>query len=276
MQKGPTDIPVFDKCNFTNMNFNNISIRDAEFYKCDFTGSTMHYAEFIYVTFSSCNFSKVSLRASNIPSTTFEKCFFIDSDLAHSNAEETSFTGSLILNSNLEKLNLTSSEIRNCKIKNCKINKIGISDISVINSMQQNLLIEDNNKLSLYTDDLEFSQFLNMNIKNDKFNSLINRDVSRYILYIYHISSDKAFVRNMKKRFKNKNFIPIALELKSAALNNIDEVLLGLLSVVKYVVIDKACISEGIISFINTLEYYEYSPIQLKDEYSYIMYKYKK
>ena len=177
-------LPLFENTDFSNCDLHGVILRNGSYINCNFDRSDINWADFVDAYFEKCSFRNVSMRVSKIGSANFRNCIFENSDLSYCSAEETSFIGSIFINTRLEHMSLVKCDLENTKIENCFVYGTSTWDLNLNNSIQENIIITDDENDVISVDNLELAQFIYLLINNSKLRHVIETITSKVVLIL--------------------------------------------------------------------------------------------
>lgn len=269
------DLPEYHDYDFSGCRLNSVVARNSIFFDCDFSSVTFTFSDICYSSFYRCKFINTELAVSRLGSAEFTECEFINCNLSYCSAEETKFISCNILNSNMNNMSLVKTDFSKSSIINTSVYGISSWDLILKKTVQENILISENDNLSV--DNIEIAQFIYLMINNKKIRDILDTITSKVVLILGRFTKERKKVLDyLKKQLQQKGYVAVVFDFDKPSSRDLTETISTLAHLSKFVIADLTdakSLPQELTTIIPNLPSVPIQPIILKGQREYGMYE---
>src|SRR5205823_5243257 len=216
--------PDLNDADLSSVNLSNADLRRANLSEANLSDADLSRADL-----SSANLFVADLSGANLICTNLIRADLTSAKLAGANLSEAKLRGASLAGADLGSANLTSADLTdadlsrtvlvetdftNATITGCRTYGVSAWNVTLVGTVQHNLVITKEGEPVVTVDDLEVGQFLCLILNNTKIRNVIDTITSKGILILGRFSDPqrKSVLDGLREGLRNFDLLPIVFD----------------------------------------------------------------
>ncbi len=256
-------IVAFNECNLENAKFTEVWMRGA-FNKCnlsfaDFTKAEIYDSRFFDCKIENACFNEVMSVSSRVIKSIFKNTTFLNSDLSNmmffdSEIIKSNLTNAVLLRGTFSSTNLNDSILVNSNLKECRFIDVNMENVDLSGSLvygvsawniktkdtvQNNLIITDDNESTITVDNIKIAQFIYLLINNSELRDVIECLTTKVVLVLGRfLPKYKKTLNLIQNTLRDVNYLPIIYDFDKPTNRDTHETITTLARLAHFIIVD--------------------------------------
>lgn len=182
-----------------------VDLSKADLQGTDLSGADLSQANLSLANLSEADLSGADLSKASLGLAKLNKANLMGANLSGADLREADLRYTCLVRTNLEGANLTD----------CWVYGISAWDLTISETIQQDLIITPNNQTDISVDDLRVAQFIYLLLDNKQIRNLIDTITLKTVLILGQFTEErKAIINAMRDELRERNYLPIYFDFK--------------------------------------------------------------
>jgi pentapeptide repeat protein len=189
-------------------------LEEADMVGADLSGADLSDAFLFNLHASGANLSKVhtfgaNMTGADLSGANLRGALMYDTDL-----EGADLTGADLTGADLSCADLVETNFTKATITGCRVYGVSAWNVTLVDAVQQDLIISNEGEPELTVDDLEVAQFIYLMVNNAKIRNVINTISSKGVLILGRFSDPerKSVLDGLKEKLREFDLLPIVFD----------------------------------------------------------------
>jgi uncharacterized protein YjbI with pentapeptide repeats len=193
------DLNYLSSANLSSANLEGANLGNANLSGADLSRANLSGAKLFHAKLSSANLSKAKLRGATLT----------DVDLQGAN-----LTSADLTDADLSRTGLVETNFTNATITGCRTYGVSAWNVTLVGTVQHNLVITKEGEPVVTVDDLEVGQFIYLILNNTKIRNVIDTITSKGVLILGRFSDPqrKSVLDGLREGLRNFDLLPIVFD----------------------------------------------------------------
>ena len=189
---------------------------------------------------SGANLSSAYLDRANLGKATLFDADLSGANLSGANLHRANLTSADLTDADLSGTGLVETDFTNATITGCRTYGASAWNVTLVGTVQQNLVITKEGEPVVTVDDLEVGQFIYLILNNSKIRNVINTITSKAVLILGRFSDlhRKSVLDGLREGLRNFDLLPIVFDFDSPTAKDYTETVQTLAGMSMFVIAD--------------------------------------
>ena len=204
--------------NLSGANLSGANLSGANLIGADLSGANLSGAKLL------CNLSGANLSGANLSGANLSCAYLSGANLSGANLSGANLSGANLSGANLTSADLTDADLSrtglvetdftNATITGCRTYGASAWNVTLVGTVQHNLVITKEGEPVVTVDDLEVGQFIYLILNNTKIRNVINTITSKGVLILGRFSDPqrKSVLDGLREGLRNFDLLPIVFD----------------------------------------------------------------
>ncbi|MCH8127659.1 pentapeptide repeat-containing protein [candidate division KSB1 bacterium] len=239
LRKTNLSIANLKGANLKNASLSEVNLNGANLNAADLSFADLNNASLKGTDLSEVDLSNADLRGANLTNAILTKANLSGANLENAILNGADMNSADLSNSNLSTASLIGSDLSNADISNANIFGISASELTLDNTIQKSLQINQGNDLLIQVDNFDVSQLINLLLNNRNIHSVIESITSNIVIILGRFSEDRKDVLDaIRDELRSHNYLPVLIGLNGSANKEITEKIATLARISKFIIAD--------------------------------------
>jgi len=197
--------------------------------------------------------------------------------LAGADLQCANLTGADLTGANLSFADLVETNFTNATITGCRIYGVSAWNVTLVGTVQRNLVITKEGEPVVTVDDLEVGQFIYLMLNNTKIRNVLDTITSKVVLILGRFTPERKVVLDaLREELRSHNYTPVIFDFDKPASRNLTETVSTLAHMARFVIADLTdakSIPQELQRIVPDLPSLPVQPVILDSQYEYAMFK---
>lgn len=208
--------------NFKESNLCNVSAPDAYFTQSDFQDALLCEARLYQTNLNQADFTNANLS---------------HAELALASCFETNFQGANLTNASLVGATFVRTNFNMATINDTFIYGVSAWDVQKENLLQQNLIINDEPRITV--DDIEVAQFMYLMLNNDNIRNVLGTIAKKGVLILGRFTPErKKILDAIREKLRELDFLPMMFDFEKVSSKDFTETIKVMAGMSRFVIAD--------------------------------------
>ena len=200
--------------NLSGANLLDASLTAACLSGADLIGANLRGAGLRGANLSGANLSGANLVSAYLTAADLSKAKLRGADLADVDLKGANLTSADLTDADLSRTRLVETDFTNATITGCRTYGAAAWNVTLVGTVQDNLVITKEGEPVVTVDDLEVGQFIYLILNNTKIRKVINTITSKGVLILGRFSDPqrKSVLDGLREGLRNFNLLPIVFD----------------------------------------------------------------
>lgn len=223
-----------EKSNLNEANLNGTNLNATNMANADLRGASLKGSDL-----SEANLHKADLRGANLSGAVLLKANLSSANLENAILSGTDLSGADISNSNLSASIMIGSNLDYADLSNSNIYGISAWELSLDNTIQNNLTINQDDDFVIQVDNFEIAHFMTLLLNHKNIHNVIESISSKIVLILGRFSEDrKDVLAAISDELRSRDYLPAIIDFRGEANKNNTEKIATLARISKFIIAD--------------------------------------
>jgi uncharacterized protein YjbI with pentapeptide repeats len=202
----------------------NAMLRGAKLMRADLSDADLSGAKLFHANLSGANLSNgdlsnamlqgADLRTADLSCADLSCAYLISASLSHASLSGANLTSADLTDADLSRTGLVETDFTNATISGCRTYGASAWNVTLVGTVQHNLVITKEGEPVITVDDLEVGQFIYLILNNTKIRNVINTITSKAVLILGRFSDPqrKSVLDGLREGLRNFDLLPIVFD----------------------------------------------------------------
>jgi uncharacterized protein YjbI with pentapeptide repeats len=200
--------------NLGDANLSNANLGGANLSDANLLGASLRGANLSNADLRGANLNGASLRGANLRGAILIGATLIGANLADVDLQGANLTSADLTDADLSRTGLVETDFTNATITGCRTYGASAWNVTLVGTVQHNLVITKEGEPVVTVDDLEVGQFIYLMLNNTKIRNVINTITSKGVLILGRFSDPqrKSVLDGLREGLRNFDLLPIVFD----------------------------------------------------------------
>jgi uncharacterized protein YjbI with pentapeptide repeats len=200
--------------NLSGADLNGADLSGADLLDADLSGASLLDTDLFGADLSGANLSSAYLDRANLGKAKLFDADLSGADLSGANLHRANLTSADLTDADLSGTGLVETDFTNATITGCRTYGASAWNVTLVGTVQQNLVITKDGEPVVTVDDLEVGQFIYLILNNTKIRNVINTITSKGVLILGRFSDPqrKSVLDGLREGLRNFDLLPIVFD----------------------------------------------------------------
>lgn len=194
--------------------FRNAKLEEADMTSADLSGADLSDAHCLNLHASGSNLSKARTFGANMTRADLSGANLRGTLMYDTDLEGADLTGADLTGANLSCADLVQTNFTQATLTGCRVYGASAWNVTLVDTVQHDLIISDDGEPELTVDDLEVAQFIYLLVNNSKIRNVINTISSKGVLILGRFSDPqrKSVLDGLRVKLRQFDLLPIVFD----------------------------------------------------------------
>lgn len=228
-------------------------LRQASLIEADLTEALLNGADL----------SRANLGAANLSGAELDTTLLVEATLAGVN-----LTGATLTHTFLIGATLTGAQLNDAKLTGCRVYGLAASNIELTGATQADFIVSAKDEAEITVDTLALAQWVDMHIHNPLIGDVVDVQITRVVLILgWYTPERQMLFDGIRVALRQCDYVPILFDYAFPTPHDLDETLVRLARVARFVIADLTCpmpLPADLFNFAHNLPSVPVQPIAYK------------
>ena len=234
------------RANLSDANLSSAYLREANLGSANLSRANLSDANLHNAYLSRANLSGANLSDAYLSGADLSRAKLSDeaklrgANLCDADLQGANLTGADLTDADLSRTNLVESDFTNATITGCRIYGVSAWNVTVVDTVQNNLVISKQGEPIVTVDNLEVGQFIYLMLNNTKIRDVINTITSKGVLILGRFSDPqrKSVLDGLREKLREYDLLPMVFDFDRPTDKDYTETVQTLAGMSMFVVVD--------------------------------------
>ena len=215
--------------NFNGANLNAANLCNSDLRKSSLKGADLSEADLTNADLRGANLSNAILLKANLSGANLENAILNGTDLSGANLSKSNLSTSCMIGTNLDYADLS----------NAKIFGISAWELSLDNTIQKSLTINQDDDFIIQVDNFDIAQFIGLLLSHKSIHNVIETITSKIVLILGRFSEERRDVLEaISKELRAHDYLPVLIDFRGSTNKNNTNKIATLARISKFIIAD--------------------------------------